>query len=295
MRAAALAFALLGSAAHAHFFAFDFVTPSGVGSRTDGGFTVVQWVDGPDPTGLAELTFYASRNGFSPFVAAPKDVQFGPPVIPMSDPSNVLVWDARALAPGCYQPFVVVSDQIEGISVRPSAGLVTVDPLDGGNAPPAIWVLNPEFERPPSDGGAFGLRLKVEDRDDVGSLAIRWASGADAGGTLVSGLPTADGGGTLTYSIDTRSLPPATAYYLQVEVQGFDGQRCAVWWPGYLPGNPAKEAGVPDAGATDAGAPDAGVHVTPPPRGCGCSFGGAPMLGIVAVIGGRFGRRRRSG
>ena len=281
-------------AARAHYFAFDFVTPSGVGTRTDAGLTAVQWVDGPDPNGLAELTIYAARNGLSPFIPAPRDVQFGPLAIPVNDPGNVALWDARAVAPGCYQPFAVMTDRIEGTSVRPSTGLITVGPIDGGNLPPAIWVLNAEFEKPPADGGTFALRLKVEDPDDVGEVEIRWSDGSDAGGTIVTGLTTADGGGTLTYSLNPRLLPAASVYYLQVEVKGFDGQQCAVWWSGYLPGKATPDAGAPDASVPDAGAADAGTEVLPP-RGCGCNQAGAPMLAALAfVIAGRCGRRRRS-
>jgi uncharacterized protein (TIGR03382 family) len=296
MRSAALLAWLLPFAALGHYFAFDFVTPSGVGTRTDGGFTAVQWVDGADPNGLAELTLYASRNGISPFVLAPKDVQFGPPAIPVNDPTNVAFWDARAVPPGCYQPFALMVDQIEGTTVRPSVGLITVGPLDGGNMPPAIWVLNQDFEKPPTDGGNFALRLKVDDPDDVGEVTLRWSDGADAGGTIVQGLPTSDGGGTLTYSFSPRALPPATVYYLHAEIRGFDGQRCDVWWGGYLPGSAAVDAGV-DAG-TDAGFEDAGVidggadggGEILPPKGCGCSQSGAPLLVVAALV---FAQRRR--
>lgn len=294
MRAVVFLALLAPFAAHAHYFAFDFVTPSGVGTRTDGGFTAVQWVDGADPNGLAELTLYASRNGISPFVLASKDTQFGPLAIPVNDPANIVLWDARAVPPGCYQPFALMIDQIEGTTVRPSTGLVTVGPLDGGNIPPAIWVLNQDFEKPPPDGGNFGLRLKVDDPDDVGEVSIRWSDGRDGGGTLVQGLPTSDGGGTLTYAINTATLPLAPVYYLQVEIRGFDGQLCNVWWGGYLPGRSEADAGI-DAGSDDAGVvddagtPDGGVVVTPP-KGCGCGTSGGPLLQLA--LGLLFTRRK---
>ncbi len=287
MRRAVVVLALLSAfAARAHTFAFDFVTPSGLGVRTDAGFTAVQWVDGPDPNDLAEVTLYASRNGIAPFILSAKDVQFGPPSIPVSDPLNVVAWDARAVAPGCYQPFAVMSDQIEGTTMRPAFGLVTVGPTDGGNLPPAIWILNQDFEKPPTDGGSFALRLKVDDPDDVGEVTIRWSDGADAGGTVVQGLPTSDGGGTLTYAFNPRVLPRATVYYLQAEVRGHDGQRCSVWWGGYLPANAMVDAGV-DAGSGDAGTgggAGGGGESPPPPKGCGCGESGGPLMIWAALL-----------
>lgn len=283
-----------------HTFAFDFVTPSGVGTKTDGGFTVIQWVDGPDPNDLAKLTVYAARDGIAPFQPGRLDAQFGPMGIPLSDPLNLVVWDARAVPPGCYQPFAVMVDQIEGTTLRLSTGLVTVVPTDGGNVPPALWVLNQPSEAP-TDAGMFGVRIKVDDPDDVSTIAIRWSNGADAGGTVVAGLPVPDGGGTLTYAINPRFLPPAQAYYLNVEVTAFDGQRCNVWWSGYLRGVlPPPDAGSPDAGPGDAGEdggpPSDGGPPGPMPRGCGCSAGGAEAgllaLGVWLRLMGRIRGRR---
>ena len=296
MRAVVLLALLAPLAARAHFFTFDFVTPSGVGVRTDGGFTAVQWVDSPDPTDLADVTMFAARNGIAPFTPGTKDVQFGPLAIPLSDPGNVVFWDARAVAPGCYQPFAQMDDRVEGRSLRPSAGLITVGPIDGGNLPPAIWVLNQDYEKPPLDGGNFALRMRVDDPDDRGEITLRWADGADGGGTLVQGLPIADGGGTLTYAFNPRGLPPAGAYYLQVEVKGFDGQRCATWWGGFLPGNAAADAGDADAGVEDAGVLDGGAdggeNLTPP-RGCGCGQSGSPLPLLAALVFGWLHARAR--
>ncbi len=282
----AVLFPVVGSA---HYFAFDFVTPSGIGVRTDAGFTAVQWVDGPDPNDLATLTLYAARNGISAFLPAPKDAQFGSAGIPVSDPSNVALWDARAVSPGCYQPFALMSDQIEGTTFRTSAGLITVNPLDGGNLPPAIWVLNQDFEKPPKDGGSFALRLKVEDPDDVGQVAIRWFDGEDAGGTVVQGLPTPKGGGTLTYAFNPSRLPEATVYYLQVEVTGFDGQQCAVWWGGYLPGSLAIDGGTGADAGGEALESDGGQNLVAL-KGCGCSQTASPFVLLAACV---FARRRR--
>jgi hypothetical protein len=279
-------------AARAHFISFDFVTPSGVGTRTDGGASALQWVDGSDPQGLADLTFFASRTGLAPFAAAPRDVQIGPSKIAVNDVANVVAWNASQVPPGCYQPFAVLTDQIEGETVRPSEGVIAVAPVDGGNLPPALWILNPQSEKP-SANGMFALRLKIEDPDDLGELSVRWSNGADAGGTIVQGLPTPDGGGTITYAINARGLPPANVYYLQAEVKGFDGQRCSLWWAGFLPGNAVVDAGeLEDAGAPeDAGTPDAGVTTAPPAvPGCGCRQAG-PLLGL-GVLGLGWRRRR---
>jgi uncharacterized protein (TIGR03382 family) len=284
LRAVLLATLLAPCLARAHAVSFDFVFPSGIGTHTDGGFTALQWVDGADPNGLATLTFYASRTGLPPFAAAPRDVPITTTPINVNDPANVVAWDATQVPPGCYQPFAVMHDSIEGETSRLSAGVVTVVPADGGNVPPAIWILNLDFEKP-QDGGMFALRLKIDDPDDVGEVALRWTDGADAGGTLVAGLPTNDGGGTLTYAFNARALPPADIYYLQAEVTAFDGQQCAIWWSGNLPGNAPKDAGMMDAGEADGG-------VNPPlmPKGCGCSQGAGP-LGLLAL--GWLLRRRR--
>ena len=96
----------------------------------------------------------------------------------------------------------------------------------------------------------------------------------------------------------TAGLPASVAYYVQAEVKAFDGQRCAVWWGGYLPGNLSVDAGVDagtDAGVEDAGVADGGGTVTAP-RGCGCSTSGGPLLGLAALLAmaaGRCGRRPR--
>lgn len=288
----ALAGVLWAAAAGAHTFAFDFITPSGAGTRTDGGVTVIQWVDGPDPNDLAKLTLYAQRNGIAPFGVGVKDAQYGPMGIPVSDPLNLAVWDATGLPTGCYQPFALMVDQIEGTTLRLSTGVVTVAPADGGNVPPALWVLNQPGEKP-SDAGTLGLRIKIDDPDDRGTLAIRWSNGADAGGMVVSGLPVPDGGGTVTYAVDPRFLPPAQTYYFEAEVTSFDGQVCAVWWSGNVAGSiPA----APDAGGGDAGV-DAGMDPSDggppvnPPRGCGCSAGGGPVGLLVLAL---LVRRRNS-
>ncbi len=287
---AGLLFALLPSVALAHVVTFDFVEPSGVGARTDGGMIAIQWVDGPDPSGLADLMFFASRNGLAPFAAAPRDTQLNASPVAVADPANVLPWDTTAVPPGCYQPFAVLHDQIEGETTRPAAGVITVAPPDGGNIPPALWILNLVSDKP-ADGGQFALRIKVVDPDDVGELTVRWSDGADAGGTIVAGLPTNDGGGTLTYAFNARSLPPAAVYYLRAEAKGFDGQRCETWWSGNLPGNRAPDAGPVDAGAIDAGTADGGIEPPLTPRGCGCSAGSGP----IAWVGALWLARRRGG
>ena len=93
-------------------------------------------------------------------------------------------------------------------------------------------------------------------------------------------------GGTLTYAFNPSMLPPATVYYLQAEIRGFDGQRCAVWWGGYLPGMAERDAGI-DAGTPDAGVIDGGAdggEVVTVPKGCGCSQSGSSLLLPLAAL-----------
>lgn len=276
--------------ASGHFFYFDFIVPTGIGVRVNDGMAALQWGDDADPQDLADVTFYASRTGLAPFLNAPRDVRINHVPVPVSDRANVIAWDTREVPPGCYQPFGEMNDKIDGISIRRSFGLITVGPTDGGNQPPAVWIANRETERP-TDAGQLAIRLTITDPDDASALTLRWSDGADAGGTIVAGLPVGAGGGTITYSLRLAQLPPARAYYLEAEALGADGQVCRTWWTGYLPGTvPA----VPDGGV-DAGVTDGGKGPIAEPRGCGCAQQptglGLGLLGLVV----RAARRNRGG
>ena len=85
----------------------------------------------------------------------------------------------------------------------------------------------------------------------------------------------------MTYSFDSRRLPPANVYYLQVEVNAFDGQRCAVWWGGHLPGNTLPLP--PDAGSST-GTTDGGYNPVVP-TGCGCNqlSTGLPLIAALGL------------
>ena len=275
----------------AHVVPFDFVAPSGVGQATQGGKTTLQWVDGMDPQGLAAFQLFAARNGLPPDGPPARDVTISDAGLPVNEPSNVFEWNAAGVAPGCAQPFAVMQDAIEGETVRPSRGVLRIRPDDGGNEPPALWVVTPPDELPSVDG-TLQVRVKVVDPDDVGTLTLWWTRG-DAGGLLAGPLPVPDGGGLLSYPLRRAQLPPGTTY-LRAEVVGFDGQRCAVWWPGVLEG--PEDAGAPDAGTVDAGTPDAGTSdagmtPSPAPRGCGCQ--GAPGAVLLAALAALRARRAR--
>ena len=129
---------LMCAVVEAHVVPFRFVVPDGVGTRADGGVVAVQWTAGPDPTGAAEFSLYASRNGTAPFAVPRYDATIDATSrVPVD---GVRGWDARALPPGCYQPFAQMDDQIEGTTWRRAEGLIAIGLADGGNAPPAVWV-----------------------------------------------------------------------------------------------------------------------------------------------------------
>lgn len=265
----------------AHYVPFDFIAPSGLGQRTDGGFTALQWADG-DFVDQATVRIYAQRSGLHPFEAPRRDVALTDAGLPVKDPRNVVPWDARALDAGCYQPFAEVIDEIEGITTRPAGGIVAV-----GNAT-AVWVLNPVGDG--FDAGTFSFRFAVDEPDDPSTFAIGWLSGTtDAGGELVRELPLNKGGGTASYTVQLSRLPPLDTYYLWVESRSADGSTCRVFWNGHLAG-----PGVPSSGF-DAGSSDAGVTVPPAPGGCGC--GSAPSwsiaLAALAVASRRRSKRTR--
>ncbi|MBX7101792.1 MAG: hypothetical protein K1X89_29020, partial [Myxococcaceae bacterium] len=233
MRGWVTAVVLWAGNALAHVVPFDFVAPSGVGQATQGGKTTLQWVDGMDPQGLAAFQLFASRGGLPPDAPPARDLTLSDAGLPVNEPSNVFEWVTSGLAPGCAQPFAVMQDTIEGETVRPSRGVLRIRPEDGGNEPPALWVVTPPDE-PPAADGTLQVRVKVVDPDDVGAVTLSWTRG-DAGGFLAGPLPVPDGGGLLSYPLRRGELPPGAAF-LRAEVVGFDGQRCAVWWPGVLQG-----------------------------------------------------------
>ena len=97
------------------------------------------------------------------------------PSIAVSDPANVLVWNASLVEPGCYHPYAILKDPIEGSSARLSQGLITV--IDGGNVPASVWILNREFDQPTA-AGTFTVRFRVDDPDDFQLQKLLGASSA---------------------------------------------------------------------------------------------------------------------
>lgn len=274
---------VLATAASAHVVGFTFFTPSGLDGRTDGGAFTLSWTDGPDSIGTAAFTLHAARNGTPPFrlPTADVDLETTPRLVP--DLADTFRWDARAVAPGCYQPFARMTDPEEGVTFRPAEGLVTVSPDDGGNRWPVAWVLTASQEQP-SDAGTLNLRVAYDDPDDALQLTVRWAS-VDAGGTLAAGLPLTPGRGETTYAVNPAFIAAAGPLYLQVEVTSADGHACSTWWSGtlLLAGAGAidggGDAGSSGAGGGSGGAGGGGGAAQP---GCGCAA--APLFGPALLL-----------
>ncbi len=275
--------ALMGPVASAHAVRFQFVVPDGA-ARSTGGQAVVQWLAGPDPTGSAEFSLYASRGGIPPFGAPSYDATLDATSrVPVD---GVFAWDVAGVPPGCYQPFAEVDDQVEGVTWRPAPGILAVAPADGGNLPPVIWVTTPANEPVSADGG-LRLSYRVEDPDDATRVSIEWVQADGGSGVIAAGLGAPSGSTGASVLIAPAKLPAAESCFLRVKAQSDDGRSCTVWWTGRLTG-----AAPPDGGQ-GGGPPDAGQ--TPNrPQGCGC--GAAPdALAFTSLLltAGGFARRRR--
>ena len=277
-RLAGCAAALLASAAWAHLVKFQFVVPDGT-ARASGGAASLQWIAGPDPTGAAEFSLYASRDGIPPFGVPRYDVTID--ATSRAPIDGVKAWDVAGVPAGCYQPFAEVDDQVEGVTWRPAQGMVSVSGEDGGNFPPVLWVTTPPNQ--PGDGGLL-LSYRVDDPDDASKVTIEWVRVDGGTGVVASELAVPLGGANASHLVSPSQLPAGESCFLRVRVRSDDGRTCTAWWTGRLTG---IDAGSPGA------APDAGQ--TPSrPQGCGC--GAAPgwvALASLWITAGRFARRRR--
>ena len=277
-RLAGCAGMLLATAALGHVVKFQFLVPDGT-ARSSGGVAVVQWLAGPDPTGSAEFSLYAARDGIPPFGIPRYDATIDATSrVPVD---GIQAWDVGAIAPGCYQPFAEVDDQIEGVTWRPAPGMLSVT-TDGGNVPPVLWVSTPA--NAPSDGGLL-LSYRVDDPDDASKVSIEWVLPDGGSGLVAAELTIPLGGASANQRVSAAQLPAGESCYLRVKVRSDDGRTCTAWWSGRFTG--AADAGLPDAGSES---PDAGQ--TPSrPQGCGCSAASGWLA--LALTAGGFVRRRR--
>lgn len=279
---------LVAMPAGAHAFYFELVSPSGVGARTDGGHGVIQWADGPDPGQLAAVSIWVAIGGIAPWAGADAGdrVLVNATPIPLSDPLNVLAWDARGSEPGCYQPLAVVHDQIEGDLLFAAQGMLTVVG-DGGNVPPSVWITNSPYQQPAADG-TFEVHVSVDEPEEPVTVFLEAVSTATRQPQAVAPAQGLDaGGGALSQVLQTRALEPGF-YALRATASSTDGRRCVAWWSGTLYARPEE----PDAGTADAGEADGKVPSQPANSGCGCRA--TPGLMALALFLPALRRSRRA-
>ncbi|MBI3182936.1 MAG: MmgE/PrpD family protein [Myxococcales bacterium] len=289
---------LAAEGALGHAIQLDFTAPVGVGNRADGGTVRIGWTDSPDPTQAAIVTVLATRRSLSivDLRDGGGDLLLGTAAV--DDETDSLDWDTAGVPEGCYQPYAVVSDP-DGRDVRPARGSITVG--SGPNVPPAVWISNPEGDRPEPDG-TFVVRVAVDEPDDTSWLTIRRFDGSGAPTVVASDLEVPDGGGTASFRMDVKPLPPG-AYRLHAEVVSADGRRCDSHWPSWLFVSAGYDSGSIDSGSVDSGgwgsgdaaagdADDGGEPAAsappPSPRGCGCTAHGAALAGAAIL----YSRRR---
>ncbi len=294
-----LLLAVLPAAAIAHVIQFNLELPAYLGNYPDpdSGIYTLQWTDTIAPGPKANIQLWATRAAFTPFETPDGSLLIAPDISP-SSPVNVYDWDTADAGDGCWQPYAIIDDPLEGRTVSKAEGRVTV--AHGPNVPPAIWVTTPRAALPDRD-----LRLQLEwaldEPDDPSVVSVLWKASDGEEGTLVTGLPLSAGTRSATYSIDVRRLPPKPIF-LRVTVSSGDGGFCDAWWGGFVTGRPdalPDAGGAPDAGP-DAGSPvdagenppaDGGTTIPPAPRGCGCnSAEGLTLLGMSISL--RLLRRR---
>ncbi|MBK7864217.1 MAG: hypothetical protein IPJ65_37595 [Archangiaceae bacterium] len=192
--------------------------------------------------------------------------------IAYTSPINLFDWDTADAGDGCWQPYAVVIDPIEGVSYSKGAGRITV--AHGGNVPPAVWVTTAKSELP-DDAGNLTLDWELDEPDDPSRVSITWFDGRGEQGSLVANLPLSAGTRTASYTFDVHRLPPRPLW-LRLDVTSGDGGWCDAWWQGFVTG----QADAPDAGV-DAGTLDGGAG---PGDKAGCGCGSAPQLFFLCAL-----------
>lgn len=286
MRRATFFVALLPLAALAHVVLFTLELPRFTGNYpADGGIFTVQWVDQVAAGPKATVALWATQAAWGPFEAPDASLLISPDVAPGS-PVNLFDWDTSDAGEGCWQPYAVIDDPIEGVSFSKATGRVTV--VRGANVPPAIWVTTSKTELPDRDA-RLTLEWELDEPDDPSRVTILWTAGDGDEGTLAANLPISAGTRTASYTFDVHRLPPKPIW-LKLEVRSGDAGFCDAWWSGFVTGRSDElvdagvDAGSPTDAGADAGPADAGTEVPITPRGCGCHSGAEALcLGLLAL------------
>jgi hypothetical protein len=273
---------LLPLVALAHVVSFTFTLPRTVGNATgDGGIFTLTWVDQIAAGPKTDARLYATRAAWSPLEAMPDasqviEIATG---VSTASPIDLYDWDTADAGEGCWQPYALMDDSIEGLIIAKAEGRVTV--MRGTNVPPAIWVTTHPAALPGPDK-RLTLEWDVDEPDDESVITVSWVAGDGERGTLATGLVLDAGTRSASYTFDVQRLPPK-AIWLRVEIHSGDGGWCDSWWRGFVTGRSDELADAGVDGGTDGGAdagpleePDAGTDAgtePPPPRphGCGCS------------------------
>lgn len=269
---------------------FFFSSPQGPGNTPEQGVFELTWID--DETDVeTSFELYARAEPIPPLVAfdllAPAGaVKLTENPIPMPDEANAFQWDTRALPPGCYQPFTLMSDA-DGTWNAIAHGKVVVS--NGDNSGAGIWITNGLVEELPEDG-RFEIKFRVHEPEDASRVTLKYGvtRRPQSLTTIVEDLPVPAGGGDFSHTFDFSQLPEGQ-YAIYAEVVSEDGSTCAAFWPQVVkvPSQPRQPG---DGGSPNAGGP---VQPSPGPRDapevdCACSGGGGggglfPVLAVLLV------------
>lgn len=217
------------SVALAHAFVLDFIFNRSVPNfASDAGIVPLQWLDMEEAGGAAVVRLRASRRALSPFDRPDaNDVLVLSDDIPLGSPIDFHDWDARDAGEGCWQPYAILYDVIDGEQLARAHARVTV--VHGDNVPPSLWVMTPR-EKQPDDAGRLQLQWDLDEPDDYSTTQISWVAADGERGLVVGGLPLSAGTGSASYAIDTRRLPRKPVWF-HIEMRSGDaGVYCDAWW-----------------------------------------------------------------
>ena len=301
----ALAGALLcAGAALAHGNAVSFLVPSGAGAPVPSGAPVtLRWANGVSlekPT----VHLYVSREPFDYDDTPPDPTTYQEiATLPLTGTSGEYVWTTTGVAPGCYQPFAVVSDS-KGNDFEPSFGKITVAGPDF--VPPTIWVTNDPNDEVDAYG-RFEVRFRVQDPDSAMRVVLK-TSDLTVWRDIVTDLRFEPGTHDAVYPFDVRGMPIST-YDIYAEVHAEGEPSCGAYWEStyQVTGGPWAEppSTTPDGGQTveepDEPEPDPPPIEDPPPPakrpvGCGATGALVSAAALAAVLLRQTrGRRRQAG
>ncbi|MBI3181013.1 MAG: hypothetical protein HYZ28_02590 [Myxococcales bacterium] len=252
MRAIAAALLLSPFAALAHGTLFTFLAPDGVGNLPDGGMALIRW-SAYEPLGTVMLDFYASRRALSGWPqtgSQAPDVLINPTSLLVADAGDTYAWVTSAAPAGCYQPYAMLRDPVEGDEYVESQGKVTVP--GPSFVPPAVWIANTPGELV-DPYGTFEIRFRVHDPDSATSVSLKYRDATGVYG-IAEGLELPDGGGEGRYPFSVAGIPKGL-YQLYARAEAPNEPPCETTWRGMLwvPGGPYLDAGVSDGGRCSPG------------------------------------------